>query len=397
MVLTMDNARTWKVSCVLEQAISDYLIWMKSEGYGQQSQQNHERQLSRFAAFVKHKQLDWDQIFMFDTFISFQKHSGLKYTQAVRVLSGYLFKQGRIDSPIGKKDWRLPEPYASYIAYYKITRGGSRNHIGNIHRVLSALDHYLKNEKIEIGDINIILIDRFLAEFNAPLALRTRRTYRFCLRGFLTYLYQQKDVFKKDLAPLVIGTPLYAFDKPPKFLRPSEVKKLFDAAVLDTPAGLRTYAMLHLVFGLGLRPKEISLITLDDIRFTAAELTLRDRKNNLPTRLPLSEEILKAITAYIVGGRPTCNHRVLFANLSTPHRPVRSNTIGRDIGCLMRKENLCATAYWLRHTYAQTLLESGASIFEIKEMLGHDRIQSSKRYLHIHTKLMREVIFDETL
>jgi site-specific recombinase XerD len=62
----------------------------------------------------------------------------------------------------------------------------------------------------------------------------------------------------------------------------------------------------------------------------------------------------------------------------------------------MQKANLDATAYWLRHTYAQNLLESGASIFEIKEMMGHDRIQSSKRYLHIHTKLMREVICDET-
>ena len=63
----------------------------------------------------------------------------------------------------------------------------------------------------------------------------------------------------------------------------------------------------------------------------------------------------------------------------------------------MRTAGLKSTAYWLRHTYAQNLLESGVSIFEIKEMMGHDRIQSTKRYLSIHIKMMREVLFDETL
>ena len=56
-----------------------------------------------------------------------------------------------------------------------------------------------------------------------------------------------------------------------------------------------------------------------------------------------------------------------------------------------------ATAYWLRHTYAQTLLSSKASIFEVKEMMGHQNIQSTHRYLHINTELMRKVLFNEEL
>jgi site-specific recombinase XerD len=61
----------------------------------------------------------------------------------------------------------------------------------------------------------------------------------------------------------------------------------------------------------------------------------------------------------------------------------------------IKQAGLTATAYWLRHTYAQNLLESGASIFEIKQMLGHDKIESTKVYLHVHIKLMRKVLFDE--
>jgi site-specific recombinase XerD len=63
----------------------------------------------------------------------------------------------------------------------------------------------------------------------------------------------------------------------------------------------------------------------------------------------------------------------------------------------MRKAGLSATAYWMRHTFAQNLLEAGASIFDIKEMMGHDKIEATKLYLHVHTKLMRKVLFNETL
>jgi len=62
----------------------------------------------------------------------------------------------------------------------------------------------------------------------------------------------------------------------------------------------------------------------------------------------------------------------------------------------MKDAGLSSSAYWLRHTYAQNLLKIGRSIYEIKEMLGHQNIQSSQRYLYIDTTLMRKVLFDET-
>jgi site-specific recombinase XerD len=63
----------------------------------------------------------------------------------------------------------------------------------------------------------------------------------------------------------------------------------------------------------------------------------------------------------------------------------------------MKKAGLSSSGYWLRHTYAQNLLQMGRSIYEIKEMLGHQSIQASQRYIHIHTELMRKVLFNEEL
>jgi site-specific recombinase XerD len=63
----------------------------------------------------------------------------------------------------------------------------------------------------------------------------------------------------------------------------------------------------------------------------------------------------------------------------------------------MKEAGLSSSAYWLRHTYAQNLLGMGRSIYEIKEMMGHENIQSTQRYLHVDIERMRKVLFNETL
>ncbi|TES91606.1 MAG: integrase, partial [Desulfobacteraceae bacterium] len=112
---------------------------------------------------------------------------------------------------------------------------------------------------------------------------------------------------------------------------------------------------------------------------------------------PLPENTIKAIAAYIIGARPKSKHRRLFLNLVAPYRPISATSVGQHITECIRKAGLSGTAYWLRHTYAQNLLEAGSSVYEIKEMMGHNNINSSEKYLNIHIKLMRRVIFDEEL
>ncbi len=84
---------------------------------------------------------------------------------------------------------------------------------------------------------------------------------------------------------------------PLKYLRPKEDQRLFANIDLCSQKGLRTNAMLYLAYTLGLRPKEISLITLDDIFFGKREISLRDRKSKNPIRLPLPDHTIKAIAA----------------------------------------------------------------------------------------------------
>ena len=227
------------------------------------------------------------------------------------------------------------------------------------------------------------------------VAKTTRRLYRHHVRGFLKYLYAERQIIKKDLAPLLVGAPLFAQKKPPRFLRPQEVKKLFSSMKLSTPVDIRTYAIIHLAYSLGLRPKEIGKITLDDISFTRGKLTITERKTKNPTILPLPKQTVRAIAAYVFKARPKTKLRDLF--LTHSGSPLRPETMTGTIKKAIEKAGLSSTAYWLRHTYAQNLLLIGRTIYEIKEMMGHQNIQSTQRYLHIDTEQMRKVLFDETL
>lgn len=381
---------------MLEQAITDYLLWMISKGYSQNTWDCYDRVLRDFSHFVNNWEIAWEDIFSYDTLAAFQKETGIKHVQVLRGFSRYLFHQKKISQPIERQTKRLPKVYEEYLLYYEKVRQVNRSLVLSARRTLTALREYLQKSEISLSNMKIKHLDTFLAEYNAPFAPGTCKDYRYALRGFLSYLYQQKKI-KKDLAQLMIGHPVYAQAKPPKFLRHHEIKKLFDSLDTFSAKGLRTYALCYLAYTLGLRPKETSLICLDDISFSKAELILDSRKCENPIKLPLPEAAIKAIAAYVVGARPKSDERALFLCHRAPYGPLSPFTVSKNISAAMRDANLPGSAYWLRHTYAQNLLESGASIFEIKQMLGHDRIQSSKRYIHIHTKLMRETIFDEIL
>jgi site-specific recombinase XerD len=383
----------------LDKAIDDYLQWMKSAGYSQITRQNYQPQLNQFLCFIKNRRFSWTEIFTFNTLQCFKKITGQSSVPAINGLSRYLFSQGKIPKPLAQRAQRidLPEIYEDYLAYQQTHRQATVRQISRIKRVLTDFDDYLKTHKIDLCSLKLEQVDDFLAAFFAPFSAATCNVYRSMVRQFLKYLYRERQIIKRDLSPLIVGAHLFSQAKPPNFLRPQQVQKMFAELKLTTPANIRTYAMVHLAYMLGLRPQEIGTLTLDDISFRRQELNVIDRKTKKPIQLPLPEEVIKAIAAYLVGVRPQSQHRTLFLTLKAPYGPLTANVVGYHITNCLRQAAPCSSAYWLRHTYAQNLLEAGASIYEIKEMLGHDSIESTKKYLHIHIKLMRKVLFDETI
>ena len=379
----------------LEKAVSDYLLWMISTGYADSTCMRYRQILTYFSRFIIQRAIPWDVVFTFDTAKDFQNESGLILaSQAVRGLSQYLSKQNRIKKPIEKPVQPMPAAFEQYLDYHSRVKDISRLQMLRARRTLAAFSDYLDKNSIMLKTVRIEQIDAFLAAHNSNYVKETCGMHRSILRGFLAWLHQNR-ILKKNFAPLIIGAPIFAQSIPPKFLRPDEIRCLFESLTGTTPLELRTAAMIYLGFYLGLRPKEISRIRLNDIEFKKQEICIPDRKNTTAARLPLPDRCIKAVTAYILGGRQRTDNRKLFITDRAPYRPVLPVTVSKDIAIAMKKAGLPSTAYWLRHTYAQTLLEADVPFFEIKEMMGHGSIQTTRRYLHVHTKLMREVLFDD--
>ena len=385
---------------MLAEAMLDYLCQIKSDKGNKDSRKavRHTEILTDFLIYAIREKIAWKDMFTFDTFIKFRNSSGLKKaSHALIGLSGYLHDNGRIPAPLQIPNYQiqLPDIYEQYLRYLEQARAVSKGAIKGTRRVLASFHDYLEIEKIGLRTLKIEHLDLFMAKFK--VAPNTSRTYLQHLKGFLKYLHYEKKMLRKDLASLLAGAPLFDQVKPPKFLRPQEVEKLFSNLELSTDTDVRTCATVYLSYTMGLRPIEISKITLDDIFFSDGNLRVPDRKTKNPVVLPLPEITIKAIAAYIATARPKAPFRQLFLTCQNPIKPLSSNTVVYYIGKAIKDAGLSGSAYWLRHTYAQNLLKIGRSIFEIKEMLGHQNIQSSQAYLHIDTKLMRKVLFNETL
>jgi len=310
---------------MLAGAILDYLCQINSDkgNIDIRKVMRHKEILTDFLIYAIREEIVWKDMFTFDTFIKFRKSTGVK--KAARALIGisrYLHDNSRIPAPLRIPNYQiqLPDIYEQYLFYLEQARAVAKGSIKGTRRVLASFHDYLEAESVDLCALKIEQLDLFMAKFK--VAPNTRRVYLQHLKGFLKYLHYEKKILRKNLVPLLVGPPLFDQVKPPKFLRPQEVEKLFSNLPLSTDTDVRTCAMVYLAYTLGLRPIEISKITLDDISFSEGNLRVPDRKTKIPVVLPLPEMTLKAIAAYIATARPQTTFRQLFLTCQNPIRVI---------------------------------------------------------------------------
>ncbi len=380
----------------LSEAIGDYFLWLVDAGYVESTICLHERLLNRFQNYIGSSTDSLDAILSNENIIDYGHNCTVKKgTVSVWGLARYLYQHGKLTELPCRNLNNLPPVYETYLSYSTTTGSISADRMSKCRKTLLLFSNWLAKNGAKLQKLRIEQVDCFLSGIRKSYAPVTMQSHRSFLRGFLKWLYQEK-IIRQNLSLLVVGPPQYAASKPPRFLRVDEIKKLF-TIIPTTPFELRTLPMLHLAYYLGLRPGEISNISLDDIMFSKQEVLIPTRKSCNPISVPLPAIAIKAIANYVINVRPNSDSRKLFLQLRAPYEPVKSGVVCSSIGAWMCKAGTAGSAYWLRHTYAQNLLEAEATIFEIKEMLGHERIQTTSGYLKIHSKMMSEVLFNETL
>jgi site-specific recombinase XerD len=167
----------------------------------------------------------------------------------------------------------------------------------------------------------------------------------------------------------------------PQAPRPPETNALLERLEDDGPLGLRNRALFELVYSAGLRAREAVDLSLADVHFEQ-ELVLVRGKGGKERALPLGEEAAYRLRRYLEDGRPRLANGAenrLF--LSARGRPLDTSTLRR----------LLPNPHRLRHAFATDLLEGGADLRTIQELLGHSSLSTTQIYSHVDAKRLRRV------
>jgi integrase/recombinase XerD len=180
----------------------------------------------------------------------------------------------------------------------------------------------------------------------------------------------------------------------PKALSNSEIEQLLKPEVPATPAALCDQAVLELAYASGLRLAELRAIRLEQLHLEAGFVTVIG-KGNKERVTPLGKTAIAAIGRYLELGRPKLVKPKTPGNvfLNSRGTPFSSTTLWRRIKRRVRlaKMGRNITPHMIRHSFATHLLENGADLRVIQELLGHANISTTEVYTHVGAPRLREI------
>ncbi len=287
------------------------------------------------------------------------------------------------------------EPLDEYLVHLKIERDLAENSIKSYQRDIEKYMQYLESEKIMdwkvIDRYDIVLFLQKLKEEGISNNSVIRMTSS--LRQFHQYLRQEKIM---DQDPMqYVETPKKA-EVLPKVLSVDEVDKLLQTPDTAKPIGLRDRALLEVMYATGLRISELVELELSELHLSMGFIQTIG-KGNKERILPIGGEAVNWLNEYLMDGRP------IFAKRATEESPyVFLNARGGGLSRQGVWKNLKKTVqkagikqnvspHMLRHSFATHLLENGADLRIVQELLGHSDISTTQIYTHITKTRMKDI------
>lgn len=282
-----------------------------------------------------------------------------------------------------------------FLTYLRADQNYSEHTIESYGLDLCQYLQFLKDMGLEdIQKINYLNIRSYLAKLKSEELAKTTISRKLsCLRSFFKYLSRQGYLDTNPI--LTIATPRRE-KRLPQFLYIEEMNELLSQPDPNTPLGLRDLAILELFYSSGLRLNEVVTLTLADLDLSRGYVRVFG-KGSKERLVPLGGAAKRALVRYLTEVRPT-----LLANSTEPVKNVFLNyrgtrLSGRSIQRLFDKyiQRLAlqrkVSPHTLRHTFATHLLENGADLRVVQELLGHVDLSSTQIYTHLTKERIRAV------
>ena len=299
-------------------------------------------------------------------------------------------------------DLMLEENIRQFLQYLQYERNMSVHTIRNYSSDLEQFSVFIRNRsrniEPQIEDIDHLTIREWLAELHAANKKKTSIARKLASLRTLFQFLVREGVVEKNLAKLV-STPKIE-KKLPSHLSMEDAVRFIETPDLETDLGRRDRAILELLYATGIRVGELVGIDIIDVDFREklVRVTGKRRKQRI---VPFTDAALQTLVLYLEEARPRLSMNAAISKrddsaLFLNYQGTRMTT--RSIGRLVEKYiRLCTdinkhiSPHSLRHTFATHLLDAGADLRDIQELLGHARLSTTQIYTQVSMEKLIEV------
>jgi integrase/recombinase XerC len=272
----------------------------------------------------------------------------------------------------------------SFLADLRAERQASSHTLRSYHDDMEIFTRYLEENQKEGSDPTIVdpaRLRRYSAWLNGQgYAASTIARRLASLRSFYRYLRRQGTVTTDPTSGL--RNPKQS-QRLPRLLRIDDVIRLLDAIPVHTALGVRDRAMLETLYGGGLRVSELVGLNLDDIDFESDLVRVRG-KGRRERLSPIGPMAIRWIHHYLPIRQPeSAGEQAVFLNRYGTRLTTRS--VGRLLEDHLARAGLTSAAspHTLRHSFATHLLDRGADLRSVQELLGHRNLTTTQIYTHV--------------
>ncbi len=280
----------------------------------------------------------------------------------------------------------LPSICAQFTSWLAIEKGYSTATVRAYATDLVQFEKFLKGHGLSLGayaDITRDQVRGFLAELHRLGAAKSSVSRKLSsLRGFFKYL---------ERLELLPASPLAGVKNPkqdklqPRILNVDQALAVMEAKIDPDPEGVRDLALAELLYGSGLRISEALLLNVDDIDLSTRFVRVMG-KGNKERVAPLSDESIKRLSRWLEQRHAlNSSHMQKALFLGVRGKRLNRRQAARIIGRLATLAGLPQHVHphMLRHSFATHLLQGGADLRDVQELLGHKRIVTTQRYTHL--------------
>ena len=282
--------------------------------------------------------------------------------------------------------------------YLRLEQSLSDNTINAYYHDIELFRDYLEDngKSISTAEITHHDIEDFFAKlYDLGIAASSQARILSGLKSFYRYLLQEK-ICEKD--PTILVSSPSTGRHIPDVLSYEEIVSMLDCIDLSQPLGHRNKAIIEMLYGCGLRVSEVVSLNISDI-YAKDEFVRVIGKGDKERLVPIGKKTLKELTNYTQGERlhqeiqPKYSDKVFISARGTS---LTRQSVFLLVKSLAEKAGIKKTIspHTLRHSFATHLLEGGADLRAVQQMLGHSSISTTEIYTHVSDEYLRQVIME---